>query len=156
MNTYIINFCIHYHSALLHFLSFSILHSWIWFFWNKFVTLGLSSFLHCSKARDIHTYNERAFCMSRVNGHSEIAHGLINLGESEDYGKININADNEYAFYTSCKNEHNEIVHWSINLGESGDYGKIDPKIIDEYIKSWIIIIISGTDFMMIIIIEKW
>ena len=74
--------------------------------------------------------------MSCVGGHDEIANWLIKLGESGDYGKINIHAYDEWAFYTSYTKGHIGIAHWLIQLGESGDYGKIDPMIIDEYIKN--------------------
>ena len=53
-----------------------------------------------------------AFQYSCQYGYIEIAQWLIKLGESENYGEINIHAKNECAFQYSRENGHIEIAHW--------------------------------------------
>ena len=62
---------------------------------------------------------------------------LINLGESENYDKINIHANDEWAFQSSCQNGHIEIARWLINLGESKNYNKINIHAGNEYAFYW-------------------
>ena len=97
---------------------------------NGFLSYGM--FLLFEEKIDIHADNESAFRWSCANGHIQAARWLINLGESEEYGKININANDEFAFRWSCTDGHIEIAHWLIQLGESGEYKKININIIDE------------------------
>ena len=77
---------------------------------NGFLSYGM--FLIKENIIDIHASDEHAFQSSCANGHIEMAHWLIHLGESENYDKIDIHACNEYAFKSSCENGHIEMARW--------------------------------------------
>ena len=95
--------------------------------------LSYAMFLIRENKIDIHAKDESAFRYSCANGHIEIAHWLIHLGESENYNKINIHTDNEYAFQCSCINGHIEMARWLIKLGESENYSKINIHANNEF-----------------------